>query len=136
MTTDQRYHLRTGCFKEWDPVFLTRRVLDSRDIGHSLCNDEVDLAFPLQEAESDVPSYMIEDIKEFCAGSNSVSPDADFRAQRRAAWIDDRSFHQPSSQYRNYPCCLSDAELYQLLSARVCNCTRTSLNLLRLKCSL
>lgn len=78
----------------------------------------------LQDSEDWMPSNMVEEIEEFCQNARLKELNLDVHTeQRRAAWLDDRSFqHRESSGCaRRYGNALTATALYELLKKPVWN---------------
>jgi hypothetical protein len=113
--------------KKWIQVFSTDRkfkedesYIDERRRLGALGDD---LHVFLQDSEEWMPSSKVEEIEEFCQGArlDNLKSLGVCTTQRRAAWLDDRSFqHRDSSRCaRGCQNALTASSLYQLLEKPV-----------------
>ncbi|KAF2181077.1 hypothetical protein K469DRAFT_590492 [Zopfia rhizophila CBS 207.26] len=93
--------------KEWNPIFSTDR--DFRDYGSYVeCTRRPDregnnLGTFLQDYEDSVPSCKVEEVEEFCQDTHlDVLKSGDGTADRRTAWLDDRSFPRLETNSKGY----------------------------------
>jgi hypothetical protein len=89
----------------------------------SLGADGHDLDVFLEDSESSVPSSQVEEVQEFCQGVRleDLTSGVGTAGQRRAAWLDDRSFLNRTNDQcvRKYDNPLTATALYRLLKVAV-----------------
>lgn len=127
MGSEKRDYPRNIFAKKWNQVFSTDRkfkedesyIDEKRRLG-ALGDD---LHVFLQDSEDWMPSSKVEEIEEFCQGArlDNLNSLGVRTTQRRAAWLDDRSFRHRhgSGCARRCQNALTASSLYKLLKKPV-----------------
>ena len=111
--------------KVWDPVYSSNRTFFEEATSYverkrelNAVGDDINLF--LRDSEDAIPSYEIEEVRGYCqdTGLDDLLSSTDTVAQRRTAWVDDRT-ETNNGGVREYDNPLAAIALYQSLKALV-----------------